>query len=137
MKRALGPVVIGGQSMPWGKGVVANGFVFLSGLEGRTDDDGRPVAGIENQTTIALERGRQYLAEAGASPDGIVRLVQYLANSDDVAGYHAARDAWMREHAAHLLSEQSYAGILLVQSFTRPDRLVEIEMTAVVDEATG
>ena len=64
-KRGLGPVIMDGKSMPWGKGAVAYGLVFLSGLEGRTDDKGYAVNGIKAQTTLALDRGKQYLEEAG------------------------------------------------------------------------
>ncbi len=132
-KRGLGPVVIGGQPMPWGKGAVAAGLVFLSGLEGRTDDAGTPVAGIAAQTMLALDRGRQYLQEAGTSFENVVRMVQYLADPDLAGEFHTARDAWMAEHAPRLLAEQSYGGVLLVQQFTKPDRLIEIEITAAFD----
>ena len=129
-KQGLGPVLVGGKRMPWGKGAIAGGLVFLSGLEGRTDDDGAPVVGIVAQTHLALSRGAQYLHEAGTSCENIVRMVQYLSSGELLSDFHAARDTWMTAHAPMLLAEQSYAGILLVQQFTRQDRLVEIEVTA-------
>lgn len=129
-KRGLGPVIIGGARMPWGKGAAAGGLVFLSGLEGRTDDAGAPVTGIQAQTLLALTRGKQYLEEAGTRFENVVRMVQYLSDPDLWAGFHETRDAFMRAHAPELLAQQSYAGVLLVQRFTRPDRLVEIEIIA-------
>jgi enamine deaminase RidA (YjgF/YER057c/UK114 family) len=133
-KRGLGPVMMGGKPMPWGKGAVAGDFVFLSGLEGRTDDAGVAVDGIAAQTKLALERGTQYLQEAGTSAENVVRMVQYLAKPEDAAEFHVARDGWMRAHAPQLLEEQSYAGVLLIQQFTKPDRLIEIELTAYIDQ---
>jgi len=132
-KRGLGPVLIAGKRMPWGKGVIANGFVFLSGLDGSVDDQGRPVQGIEAQTIVALDRGERYLREAGSSIGSAVRVIQYLARAEDLAGFHATRDAWFAEHAEDLMTEQSYAGVLVVQRFTNPDRLVELEVTAVLE----
>lgn len=129
-KRGLGPVIIGGTPMPWGKGAVAGGLVFLSGLEGRTDDAGAPLAGIEAQTLLALTRGKQYLEEAGTSFENVVRMVQYLADPEMLGGFHKTRDSFMRAYAPNLLAEQSYAGVLLVQRFSRTDRLVEIEIIA-------
>ena len=129
-KRGLGPVIMGGKAMPWGKGVVAGGFVFLSGLEGRTDNDGARVVGIAAQTVIALTRGQQYLTEAGSSFEHVVRITTYLADAADLTGYHAARDAWMAQNAPRLLADQSYGGVLVVQQFTAPDRLIELEVTA-------
>lgn len=133
-KRPLGPVIVGGQPMPWGKGVIANGFVFLSGLEGRVDDDGRPVGGITAQTQLALERGRRYLEEVDCTLEHVVRLIQYLADAALFDEFHEARDGYLAEHAPQLLAEQSYGGVLVVQQFTKPDRLVEFELTAVLGE---
>ena len=132
-KRGLGPVIMNGQVMPWGKGAVACGLVFLSGLEGRTDDTGNPVAGIKAQTMLALDRGKQYLEEAGSSFENVVRITQYLADAEDLDEFHAARDEWMKENSPVLLTDQSYGGVLLVQQFTKPDRLVELEITACMD----
>ena len=132
-KRGLGPVIMDGKIMPWGKGAVSCGLVFLSGLEGRTDDKGNAVKGIKAQTRLAMDRGKQYLEEAGSSFENVVRITQYLANADDLDGFHQARDDWMREHSPDLLAEQSYGGVLLVQQFTKPDRLVELEITACLD----
>ena len=129
-KRGLGPVVMGGKPMPWGKGAMAGGFVFLSGLEGRTTDDGEVVGGIVAQTKLALDRGRQYLEEVGGSFEDVVRMTQYLAAPALAGEFHKARNEWMAEHAPDLLEQQSYGGVLLIQQFTKPDRLIELEVTA-------
>jgi enamine deaminase RidA (YjgF/YER057c/UK114 family) len=113
-------MIMGGKPMPWGKGVVAGGFVFLSCLEGRLTDDGVLVPGIAEQTTLALSRDQQYLTEAGSSFERVVRITQYLA----------ARDRWMAQHAPQLLANQSYGGVLVVQQFTAADQLIELEVTA-------
>ena len=131
-KRGLGPVTRGGVAMPWGKGVSAGGFVFLSGLEGCIDDDGAPVLGIEAQTRLALRRGQIYLEEAGTSFSNIVRLIQYLASPEDRGGFHAARTAWFGEQAPNLQRDQDYAGVLLIQQLSLPGCLIELEVTAVL-----
>lgn len=133
-KRGLGPVIRGGRSMPWGKGVVAGPFVFLSGLEGSVDEDGAQVQGIEAQTVLALERGEAFLREAGSTMEHVVRLIQYLADPADRDGFHAARTRWLEAHAPVLQAEQSYAGVLLIQQLSLTGCLVELELTAVLPE---
>jgi enamine deaminase RidA (YjgF/YER057c/UK114 family) len=123
-------MIMGGKPMPWGKGVVAGGFVFLSCLEGRLTDDGVLVPGIAEQTTLALSRDQQYLTEAGSSFERVVRITQYLARPADHSQFHAARDRWMAQHAPQLLANQSYGGVLVVQQFTAADQLIELEVTA-------
>ena len=129
-KRGLGPVVMGGKQMPWSKGAMAGGFVFLSGLEGRTTDEDDAVEGVAAQTKLALDRGKQYLEEVGGSFEDVVRMTQYLANPALAGDFHKARNEWMAEHAPGLLEQQSYGGVLLIQQFTKPDRLIELEVTA-------
>lgn len=116
--------------MPWGRGAVAGGFVFLSGLEGAVDDEGGHVEGIEAQTRLALDRGQRDLEAAGSHFELVVRLTQYLAAAADSPGFHRARDAWLAEHAPMLLEEQSYGGVLVIVGFTDPKRRVELEVTA-------
>src|SRR3954452_4761764 len=77
-KRGLGLIEQGGETMVWGKGAVANGFVFLSGAEARSDDTDEPVEGVAAQTDLALERIKQRLREAGSSLEEVVKFVWYL-----------------------------------------------------------
>jgi enamine deaminase RidA (YjgF/YER057c/UK114 family) len=129
-KRPLGPTIIGGAEMPWSKGVVAAGFVFLSGTTGATAEDGTPVGSIEAQTQGAFERARQALESAGSDLSKAVRINQYLADPDLRPDYVAAREAWLAENSPTLHEERSYASILVIQQLVRPEILIEIEVTA-------
>ena len=55
-KQVLGPVIFGDQQMPWSKGVVAGGFVFLSGMVGVTDLATGNAGDIEAQLLRILRR---------------------------------------------------------------------------------
>ena len=134
-KRPLGPVLIGGVAMPYSKGVAAGGFLFLTGLDGRVDDEGTAVSGIAAQTRLALDRGQAILRDAGSDFAQVVRIVQYLAHPGLLDGYHQARESWLAENAPTLLREMSYAGTLVIVGFSRPDRLVELEVTALAGGA--
>jgi len=55
-KRGLGLVYHGDKLMPWGKGAAANGFVFLSGAEGRDPETDEVRQGMRAQLWLALDR---------------------------------------------------------------------------------
>jgi enamine deaminase RidA (YjgF/YER057c/UK114 family) len=129
-KAGLGPVEVAGELMPWSRGARAGGFVFLSGLVGATDAAGRPVAGIAEQTERALDTGRLWLEEAGASFDDVVKMKTYLASRELRPAFRAARDAWLERHASALFRDNSYASVLVIQTLAQEEWLVEIELTA-------
>ncbi|MGW1025316.1 RidA family protein [Streptomyces sp. NPDC002577] len=131
-KRGLGALTYGGVVQPWSRGVAAGGFVFLSGIDGVTDEQGDPVHGVAAQTEVTLDRVRVLLADAGASMDDIVQLDQYVADPAERVEYMRARDAWLSEHAPRLLEERSYASLLICPGLATPEMRVEIRAVAYV-----
>ena len=71
--------------------VVANGFVFLSGMVPEMDssDD------ITAQTADVLRQIDDWLAQCGSDKAHIVEATIFLANMADYAGMNAAWDAWV------------------------------------------
>ncbi|MEV0056936.1 RidA family protein [Saccharopolyspora shandongensis] len=130
MKRGLGQLSYGDAEQPWGRGAAAGGFVFLSGIDGATDDSGAPVDGIAEQTRITLDRIRVLLADAGAELSDIVQLDQFVADPNERAEYMKARDEWLAEHAPALLDERSYASLLIYPALATPQMRVEIRAVA-------
>jgi enamine deaminase RidA (YjgF/YER057c/UK114 family) len=128
--RNLGPIVYGDHTMGWGKGVVAGGFVFLSGVEARLDDDGRAVSGVEAQTELCLHRVDDRLREAGATFADAVKLVWYVREASLLAEFFAVRDRWLEERYPEFLRERAYASTVVVAALSFPDVLVEIDCTA-------
>ncbi|WP_406496941.1 RidA family protein [Streptomyces sp. NBC_01604] len=129
-KRGLGPLTYGSVVQPWGRGAAAGGFVFLSGIDGVTDEQGRPVHGVAAQTKVTLDRVRALLADAGAGMDDIVQLDQYVADPAERMDYMRARDAWLSQHAPRLLDERSYASLLIFPGLATPAMRVEIRAVA-------
>jgi enamine deaminase RidA (YjgF/YER057c/UK114 family) len=129
-ERNLGPIVYGEQTMGWGKGVVAGGFVFLSGVEARLDDHGRPVQGVEAQTELGLQRVDERLHEAGASFADAVKLVWYVREAPLLAEFFAVRDRWLEARYPEFVRERAYSSTVVVAELSFPDVLVEIDCTA-------
>jgi 2-iminobutanoate/2-iminopropanoate deaminase len=138
IKKGLGPVYHGEKLMLWSKGCVANGFVFLSGVEGRDPETDIPLKGIKAQTWLALDRLRTRLEEAGSSIDNVVKFVFYLANREVKDGFISARDEWFSKYSPKLLQERSYAGTLLIGiGLDHPEMLVEIDAIAAMDRSSS
>jgi enamine deaminase RidA (YjgF/YER057c/UK114 family) len=134
-KVGLGPMVHGGREMPFGKGAVAGGFVFLSGAEGRHPDTGVPVEGIRAQTEVVFEKIKSRLEEAGGSLDDVVKFVWYVKDGAPKDEFMAARDAWLERNCPDLLRERSYASTLIsVAGMSHEDMLLEIDCIAYVGE---
>lgn len=129
-KIGLGLLRRGERTLMYGKGAVAGGFVFLSGVEGVTDAEDRPVVGIETQTTLMLDRLRSYLADADAKLDQIVKAVWMVSDRALLPEFFAVRDAWMAEHAPQLRDERSFASTLTIVGLATPEMLVEVDVIA-------
>lgn len=71
--------------------VVANGFVFLSGMVPEMDSSGD----ITAQTADVLRQIDAWLAQCGSDKAHIVEATIFLANMADYAGMNAAWDAWV------------------------------------------
>lgn len=87
--------------------------------------DGRVPDGAEAQARLCFANCAAILAEAGMGPADVIRINAYVTNRAHMAGYMAARDAWLA--GATRLPAST---LVIVTGFTRPEFVVEIEVTA-------
>ena len=80
-----------GSGVRLSEAVVANGFVFLSGMVPEMDSSGD----ITAQTADVLRQIDAWLAQCGSDKAHIVEATIFLANMADYAGMNAAWDAWV------------------------------------------
>lgn len=115
----------------YANGIVARGTTVWTGGVVGWDAEGRFPDGIPAQLRQCLENTVAILAEAGATPEHIVRMTWYLT---DVAAYNAQlpevgaawRDVIGRNYPAMAVVE--------VIRLVEPAALVEIETTAVISD---
>lgn len=80
IETAKAPAALG----PYSQGVVANGFIFLSGQVGINPDTGKLVeGGVDSQTRQVFSNIKQVLNEAGAELDDIVKVTVFLKDMGD------------------------------------------------------
>lgn len=110
--------------------VVANGVVYLRGQIGQ-DLDTRQSVGtgdVETQTMKAMENIRMLLEEAGGEMEDIVKVVVYLTDI-------RYRETVYRTMGTYLQGVFPVSTGLVVDSLARPEWLVEIDATAVLDQS--
>jgi enamine deaminase RidA (YjgF/YER057c/UK114 family) len=87
--------------------------------------DGTVPAGAEAQSRLCFQNCAAILAEAGMTPADVIRINAFVTDRAHMAGYMAARDAWLAGAPRRPAST-----LVIVSGFTRPEFLVEIEVTA-------
>lgn len=99
-------------------------WLVSAGQLGVGPDDVTP-PDAEAQARLCLANIDAILAEAGMDRGDVVRLNAYVTDRAHMAGYMAARDAWLAG-----VTRLPASTLVIVGGFTRPEFLVEIEVIA-------
>ena len=99
-------------------------LVVTSGQLGVLPDDTVP-EGAEAQARLCFANCAAILAEAGMGPGDVIRINAYVTAREHMRGYMAARDAWLAD-----VVRLPASTLVIVSGFTRPEFLVEVEVTA-------
>jgi enamine deaminase RidA (YjgF/YER057c/UK114 family) len=99
-------------------------WVLTSGQLGLRADDTLP-EGARDQAEQCFANCTAILAAAGMGPSDVVRINAFVTDRAHMAGYMAARDAWLAG-----LARLPASTLVIVAGFTRPEFLVEVEVTA-------
>jgi enamine deaminase RidA (YjgF/YER057c/UK114 family) len=99
-------------------------LVVTSGQLGIGVDEVVP-ADVPGQAALCFAACGAILREAGMGPTDVIRINAFVTERAHFADYMAARDAWLAGVARLPAST-----LVIVSGFTRPEFLVEVEMTA-------
>lgn len=125
--RALAPDGIAAPFARYAHGVeVPPGarLVATSGQLGRAADGTVP-EGAEAQARICFANLDAILAEAGMTAADTVRISAFVTDRAHMAGYMAARDAWLAG-----VERLPASTLVIVSGFTSHDFVVEVEILA-------
>ena len=101
-------------------------LVVTSGQLG-IDAGGAVPEGARAQADLCFGACAAILAEAGMGPADVIRINAFVTDRAHMAGYMAARDAWLGGRPDHALPAST---LVIVTGFTRPEFVVEVEVTA-------
>ncbi|MGV1894662.1 RidA family protein [Agrobacterium vitis] len=97
-------------------------LLVTSGQVGIGVDDSIP-NDLEGQAVLCFEAIGAILTEAGMSYADVIRISGFVTRREDFAPYMAVRDRYT-------LEPKPVSTLLIVTGFTRPEFLVEVEVTA-------
>ena len=97
-------------------------LLVTSGQLGIGLDDSVP-ATIEDQALLCFEAIKAILEEAGMGLEDVIRISGFLTRREDFPAYMAVRDRYTRDPLPT-------STLIIVSGFTRPEFLVEVEVTA-------
>ncbi len=129
MLKSLVPDTIAPPFARYAHGVAGAGIVVTSG-QLALGADGAVPEGAEAQATMIFANIDAILAEGGTDREHVMRINAYVTDRAHMAGYMAARDAWLK-NVSHLPAST----LVIVSGFTRPEFVVEIEVTAALPDA--
>lgn len=87
--------------------------------------DGTVPSGVYEQAALCLANCTAIIEAAGLGRENVVRLNTFVTDRTHMAEYMRARDDWL-QGTDHLPAST----LVIVTGFTRPEFLVEVEMTA-------
>lgn len=127
MIKSLAPATIRRPFARYAHGVeVPEGarLVLTSGQLGIAADDSIP-PGAEAQARLCFAACAAILAEGGMGPQDVVRINAFVTDRAHMAAYMAVRDEWLAG-----VERLPASTLVIVSGFTRPEFLVEVEVTA-------
>jgi enamine deaminase RidA (YjgF/YER057c/UK114 family) len=125
--RSLSPATIRPPFAAYSHGVeVPSGlrWVLTSGQLGIGNDDLVPTTARE-QADLCFANCAAILAEAGMGPEDVIRINAFVTDRAHMPAYMAARDAWLAG-----VARKPASTLVIVSGFTRPEFVVEVEVTA-------
>lgn len=108
----------GVETSPGARLVVTSGQLALR-------PDGTVPEGARAQADQCFAQVAAILAEAGMGPGDVIRINAFVTDRAHMAGYMAARDAWLAG-----VERLPASTLVIVAGFTRPEFVVEVEVTA-------
>jgi 2-iminobutanoate/2-iminopropanoate deaminase len=131
MAKKTYPLFYAGKKQRFARSVVSGGFVFVSGSSGRTIETGEVSSNeVAEQTTVALDKIKLALEEAGSGLEEIVKITIYLRNMTDYQAMRDAEFAYYQKHSPSLAEEPPASTVVQVVSLSKPNMLVEFDAIA-------
>ena len=127
--KALNPDAIAPPFAAYSHGVevpAGHRLVVTSGQLGLAADGTVP-DGAEAQAQVCFDNVQAILAQARADASHVIRINAFVTERTHMAGYMAVRDAWLSGCPV-----KPAATLVIVSGFTRPEFVVEVEVTAAV-----
>lgn len=121
------------ESPKFANSVVAGNLIFVSGCQGQNDETVSVETDVfEEQMTIALDKVRKCMEEAGSCMDNVIKTLILLKRLEDYPKMRRTEVEYYQRHAPRLVEEPP-ASTFMVVGLAKPEFLVEIDVVGVVE----
>lgn len=120
------------ESPKFARSVAAGNLIFVSGCQGQNDETVQLETDVfEEQMTIALDKVRHAMEEAGSSMNNVIKTLMLLKNLEDYPRMRKTELEYYQKYAP-LLVEDPPASTFMKVDLAKPGFLVEIDVIGVV-----
>jgi 2-iminobutanoate/2-iminopropanoate deaminase len=131
------PMEYAGRRMPWAKGAVVRGLVFLSGVEGRDPASDEAPPSMRAQAANCMLKIKERLEELGSSLDNIAIMTIYVTDLDEYFRERVDRQCifgFLEEHAPTFREVPPAETLVEVSALARRSMKIEIDVIAATNE---
>ena len=122
------------ESPKFARSIVVGNLIFVSGCTGQDTLSGGPTSDkFEDQMTMALDKVRMAMEEAGSSMGNIVKTILLIKNRDDYPKMRKTEVEYYTAHAPNLVDDPPASSFIVPASLAKPEFLVEIDVIGVMD----
>ena len=133
MKKITYPLIYAGKKQQFARSVVVGNLVFVSGSSGRTMETGDVSSDkLVDQMTVALDKIRGALAEAGTSMENLVKTTILLKRLEDYPLMRQTEREYWQKYAPGLLEDPPASTFMQPNSLSQPNMLVEFDVVAMI-----
>jgi len=133
MKKITYPLIYAGKKQQFARSVVVGNLVFVSGSSGRTMETGDVSSDkLVDQMTVALDKIRAALAEAGTSMENLVKTTILLKRLEDYPLMRQTEREYWQKYAPGLLENPPASTFMQPHSLSQPNMLVEFDVVAMI-----
>ena len=127
------------ESPKFARSIVVGNLIFVSGSTGQDTINDTPTSDrFEDQMTMAFDKIKIAMEEAGSSMGNIVKTIMLIKNRDDYPKMRKTEVEYYMAHAPNLVDDPPASSFIVPASLAKPEFLVEIDVIGVIDrEAPG
>jgi 2-iminobutanoate/2-iminopropanoate deaminase len=122
------------ESPKFARSIVAGNLIFVSGCTGQDTIGGGPTPdNFEDQMTMAMNKVKMAMEEAGSSLENIVKTVMLIKRRDDYPRMRKTEVEYYIKHAPYLVENPPASTFMVPDSLAKPEFLIEMDVIGVVN----
>ncbi len=122
------------ESPKFARSIAAGNLIFVSGCTGQDTITGGPTPdNFEDQMTMAMNKVKMAMEEAGSSLENIVKTLMLIKHRDDYPRMRKTEVEYYIKHAPYLVENPPASTFMVPDSLAKPEFLIEMDVIGVIN----